>query len=131
MRTKKPLDPKKVALAIAEAALDKKALEVEIIDVSGKVDYADYLVLASGSTDRHVHAIAESIESALEKKRTSLLGIEGLPQAQWVLMDFGDVVAHIFCGELRTYYDLEGLWIDAQRIPVPGDGAARGHAAGS
>lgn len=131
MRTKKPLDPKKVALAIAEAALDRKALEVEIIDVSGKVDYADYLVLASGSTDRHVQAIAEAIESSLEKKRTALLGIEGLPQAQWVLMDFGDVVAHIFCGELRTYYDLEGLWIDAQRIPVPGDGAARGHAPGS
>ncbi|MBI2895483.1 MAG: ribosome silencing factor [Deltaproteobacteria bacterium] len=131
MRAKKHLDPKKVALAIAEAALDRKALEVEIIDVSGKVDYADYLVLASGSTDRHVQAIAESIESALEKKRTALLGTEGLPQAQWVLMDFGDVVAHIFCGELRTYYDLEGLWIDAQRIPVPGDGSARGHAPGS
>ena len=119
MRAHKKTDPKKLALAIAEAALDKKALDIEIIDVSGKVDYADYLVLASGTSDRHVAAIAENVEAALRRKRVTLLGIEGLPESQWVLMDFGDVVAHVFCGELRSYYDLEGLWIDAARVPMP------------
>lgn len=120
MRAHKKTDPKKLALAVAEAALDKKALDVEILDVSGKVDYADYLVLCSGTSDRHVAAIADSVESALRKKRVTMLGIEGLPESQWVLMDFGDVVAHVFCGELRSYYDLEGLWIDAARVPVSG-----------
>ena len=126
MRAQKKNDPKKLVLAIAEAALDRKALDVEILDVSGKVDYADFLVLASGTSDRHVAAIAESVEGALRKKRVTLLGIEGLPESQWVLMDFGDVVAHVFCGELRSYYDLEGLWIDAARVPVPGGIAAPG-----
>jgi ribosome-associated protein len=119
LRADKKADPKKLALAIAEAALDKKAVDVEILDVSGKVDYADFLVLASGTSDRHVQAIAENVESVLRKKRTVLLGIEGLPESRWVLMDFGDVVVHVFVGELRSYYDLEGLWIDASRVPVP------------
>ena len=119
MRAQKKADPKKLALAVAEAALDRKALDVEILDVSGKVDYADYLVLASGTSDRHVQAIADNVEAVLRKKRVTLLGIEGLPSSQWVLMDFGDVVVHVFAGELRGYYDLEGLWLDAARVPVP------------
>jgi len=133
LRAQKKTDPKKVALAVAEAALDKKALDVEILDVSGKVDYADYLVLASGTSDRHVQAIADNVEAELEKRRTKLLGIEGLPESQWVLMDFGDVVVHVFAGELRSYYDLEGLWIDASRVPVPGGASGPGarKAAGS
>ena len=126
MRAQKKTDPKKLALAVAEAALDRKALDVEILDVSGKVDYADYLVLASGTSDRHVAAIADAVEASLRKKRTTLLGIEGLPESQWVLMDFGDVVVHVFCGELRSYYDLEGLWIDAARVPVPAGVTAAG-----
>ena len=121
MRQQRKIDPKKVALAVAEAALDRKALDVEILDVSGKVDYADYLVLCSGTSDRHVQAIADNVEQELRKKRLTMLGIEGLPESQWVLMDFGDVVVHVFSGELRSYYDLEGLWIDAARVPVPAD----------
>jgi ribosome-associated protein len=111
---------KKLALAIAEAALDRKALNVEIIDVAGKVDYADYVVVMSGRSDRQVSALAKNIEGDVQAKtRHRCLSVEGLPQASWVLMDFGDVIVHIFHEDTRGYYDLESLWIDAPRVPVP------------
>lgn len=116
---------KKVALAVAEAALDKKAVNVEIIDVVGKVDYADYVVVMSGRSDRQVQALARGIAEDVEQKtKTKCLGVEGIPQASWVLMDFGDVVVHIFHDDVRGYYDLESLWMDARRVPVPTGGPA-------
>jgi ribosome-associated protein len=112
---------RRIALAVAEAALDKKAVNVEIIDVVGKIDYADYVVVMSGKSDRQVAALARGIAEDVEKKAGSkCLGIEGLPGGAWVLMDFGDVVVHIFHDDVRGYYDLESLWIDASRVPVPG-----------
>ena len=119
MRAKKKTDPKKLALAIAEAALDRKALDVEILDVSGKVDYADFLVLMSGRSDRHVTALAAGIEEALRKRSKRALAVEGLPHANWVLMDFGDVVVHVFQDDARAAYDIDSLWMDARRVPVP------------
>lgn len=110
---------KRIALAIAEAALDKKAVNVEIIDVLGKVDYADYLVVMSGRSDRQVAALARGIEEDVEAKtKTKCLGVEGASQGRWVLMDFGDVVVHIFHEDVRGYYDIESLWMDAARVPV-------------
>jgi ribosome-associated protein len=110
---------KELALAIAAAALDKKALNVEIIDVRGKVDYADYVVVMSGRSDRQVNAIARGIEEHVKKTTgQNALGVEGLPQGTWVLMDFGDAVVHIFHEDTRGYYDLESLWIDAARIEI-------------
>jgi len=110
---------KGVALAIAEAGLDKKAVNVEIIDVLGKVDYADYLVVMSGRSDRQVAALARGIEEDVEAKtKTKCLGVEGASQGRWVLMDFGDVVVHIFHEDVRGYYDIESLWMDAARVPV-------------
>lgn len=115
----------RVALAVAEAALDKKAVNVEIIDVAGKVDYADYVVVMSGTSDRQVNALARGIAEDVEKKtKNKCLGVEGLPGGAWVLMDFGDVVVHIFHHDVRGYYDLESLWIDAARLPVPGTPAS-------
>ena len=108
-----------VALAIAEAGFDKKALEVEIIDVRGKVDYADYVVVMSGRSDRQVSALARNIEEEVTRKeKVACLSVEGLPQGSWVLMDFGDVVVHIFHEDTRGYYDLESLWIDAARVNI-------------
>jgi ribosome-associated protein len=110
---------KRIALAVAEAGLDKKAVNVEIIDVLGKVDYADYLVVMSGRSDRQVAALARGIEEDVRTKtKTRCLGVEGVQQGRWVLMDFGDVVVHIFHEDVRGYYDIESLWMDAARVPV-------------
>lgn len=117
---KKDDGARRLALAIAEGALDKKAMNVEIIDVRGKVDYADYVVVMSGSSDRQVNAIAKGIEQVVRDRGLGrCLGVEGLPQGHWVLMDFGDAIAHIFHEDTRGYYDLESLWIDAARIHLP------------
>ena len=112
-------EARELAIAIAIAALEKKAAGLEILDVAGKVDYADFLVLMTGRSDRQVVALAQGIEDALRKKERRPLSVEGLPHASWVLMDYGDVVVHVFQDEARGLYDLEGLWMDARRIPVP------------
>jgi ribosome-associated protein len=111
-------EARKIALFCAQAGLEKKAVDVEIIDVTGKVDYADYLVLMTGQSDRHVTAIAEAVDELLSKNGTNAISIEGLPQAHWVLIDFVDVVVHVFEESTRSLYDLDGLWMDARRIPV-------------
>jgi ribosome-associated protein len=117
--TKTKRDPaRELALAIAEAALDKKALQVEIIEVAGKVDYADYVVVMSATSDRHANALAKNVDAELSRKGFRAHSIEGLPQGAWVLMDYGDVVVHIFHADTRGYYDLEALWYDAARVPV-------------
>ncbi len=112
-------DARDMAITIAISGIEKKASGLEVIDVAGRVDYADFLVLMSGRSDRHVAALASSIEEALRKKNKRALAVEGLPHANWVLMDFGDVVVHVFQDDARAAYDLESLWIDARRVPVP------------
>jgi len=113
-------ESKKIALLAAEAALDKKASAVDIVDVTGKVDYADYLVLMTGLNERHVAAIARAVDEHLHKNGIYSVATEGLPAARWVLIDFVDVVVHVFLSESRTLYDLDGLWLDARRIPMAG-----------
>ncbi len=110
---------RELAIQIAIAALEKKAVGLEILDVAGKVDYADFLVLMTGRSDRQVAALAQGIEEALAKKGKRVLSVEGMPQASWVLMDFGDVVVHVLQEEARQSYDLDGLWVDARRVDVP------------
>jgi ribosome-associated protein len=117
-------EAKRIALAAAQAALDKKASEIEILDVTGKVDYADFLVLMTGQSDRHVAAIADAVEEQAEKLGFRAISVEGMPRGQWVLIDFVDVVVHVFQEDARSLYDLDGLWMDARRVrmsePAPG-----------
>jgi ribosome-associated protein len=115
-------EARKIALLSAQAGLEKKAVDVEIVDVTGKVDYADYLVLMTGHSDRHVTAIAEAVEALLSKNGNRAISLEGLPQAHWVLIDFVDVVVHVFEESTRSLYDLDGLWMDARRLPVEDGG---------
>lgn len=121
-RTTTADEAREIALLVAGTALDKKALDVQIIDVRGKVDYADFLVLMTGHSDRHVSTLAQSIDADLGAKGHRAVSVEGMQQAQWVLIDFVDVVVHVFHVDARALYDLDGLWLDAQRISVP-DGA--------
>ena len=112
------MEAKELALRIAETALDKQAISTEIVDVEQKVDYASYIVICSGRSERQVDAIASAVEMDLKKKSVYALGVEGRSLNQWVLMDFGDVIFHVFEESTRGFYDLDGLWIDAARIPV-------------
>lgn len=108
---------RKLALQAAQAGMEKKALAVEIIDVVGKVDYADFLVLMTGTSDRHCSAIADGVDALLSESGTKPLSREG--KGEWYLLDFFDVVVHVFSEGARDLYDLSGLWMDAGRVPVP------------
>lgn len=110
---------RELALMIASAGLDKKAQHVEVLDVSGRVDYTDFLVVMTGTSDRHVHSIAQGIEEELSRKKVKPISVEGLSQATWVLLDYGDVVCHVFQEETRSVYDIEGLWLDARKVQLP------------
>lgn len=112
------IESKTLAVKIAEAALDKKAEEVVIIDVSAKVDYTDYLVVCSGGSERQVKIIADEVELRLKNKRIIPFGIEGESEGNWILMDYGSVILHVFFRDTRQTYDLDGLWLDADRLPV-------------
>lgn len=109
---------RKLAIDIAAAALEKKAVGLEILDVAGRTDYADFLVLMSGRSDRQVAALADGIEEALRNSGRRAVNVEGRQAARWILLDFGDVIVHVFQEEIRSMYDLEGLWQDARRLPV-------------
>jgi ribosome-associated protein len=102
-----------LARRIASLALDKKGADVLILDVRGKTSYADYFVIASGESERQVSAMAEHVQTKLrEDHGIKPFGTEGFERGQWVLLDFGEVVAHLFFQEARAFYDLEGLWTD-------------------
>src|SRR5690606_16627614 len=97
--------------------MDKKALGVEIIDVVGKVDYADLLVLMTGPRDGHCGGIADRVDQALSAAGFKPIGREG--KGEWRLLDFFDVVVHVFSDDARHLQALSGLWMDAGRVPVP------------
>jgi len=99
-----------------EAALEKKALDPVLLEMRGISSVTDYFLLCTGKSDRQVQAIARSIEETLEEKGIRLLGQEGRAQGKWILMDYNDVVVHIFLEPTRKFYDLEGIWMDAPRI---------------
>jgi ribosome-associated protein len=89
-----------------------------VIDVRGRSSYADFLVIASGTSDRHVQSIAELVDTTLSHEGARPLGREGLREGQWALIDFGAVVMHVFHQFTREVYDLETMWRDAPRLPV-------------
>ncbi|MBX3181815.1 MAG: ribosome silencing factor [Polyangiaceae bacterium] len=114
-----PEQSERIARWVAEAGLDKKAMDVQVIDVVGKVDYADFLVLMTGQSDRHVAAIAAGVEQDLAERGVRPMSVEGLPRGEWALIDFVDVVVHVFQEGARSVYDLDGLWLDARRVALP------------
>lgn len=109
------------ALECARAAIEKKAENVKILDLSDLSGFTDYFVICSGMSDRQVQAIADSIDQAVTALDQDILSAEGYGEGRWVLMDLGDVVVHIFLDALREYYDLETLWADAPRLKVPSE----------
>jgi ribosome-associated protein len=107
-----------MAMEAMEAALDKKGLEPLLLDVRGHSSYTDYILVLSGRSDRHVQAVADAVTDALKLRGVKPLGVEGKRDGHWTLIDFGDVVVHVFYHPVRDFYDLEGLWIEAPRVPI-------------
>jgi ribosome-associated protein len=107
-----------LARLCVRTAVEKKAEDPIILDVSKLCSFADYFVIISGRSTRHVQGLAEAIEGELRSKRLSTSKAEGLQEGTWVLLDFNDVVVHIFYSETRKFYDIEGLWHDAPRISM-------------
>ncbi len=114
------------ARAAALAALEKKALDLVVLDMVELVTYTDFFVICTGTSAPHVTAVVESVEKILSGHGLKPVGIEGKRSAHWVLLDYGDVVVHVFDRDAREFYELEKLWLDAPRVEVNEDTAVMG-----
>ena len=106
-------------LECVRAALDHKAYDLVVLETGHISSIADYFVICSGRSDTQVQAIADAIDGALRDRGERALSTEGMQHGQWVLMDYGDVVIHIFYVPVREFYDLERLWVRAPRVELP------------
>ncbi|MBU0730742.1 MAG: ribosome silencing factor [Proteobacteria bacterium] len=113
-----------LAEVISSAALDNKAEQLVILDVRGISSFADYFVIMTGRSTRHVQGLADAVDGAARDKRIKSANTEGLSEGYWVLLDYNDVIVHIFYSEAREFYDLEGLWHDAPRVELESDAPA-------
>ncbi len=106
------------AKVAARTADDNRGRDIVILDTRGVTTIFDYFVIVSGTSRRQLHAISEEIDHALEEGLGDRrMGIEGYNESRWILLDYGDVVIHLFEPETRAYYDLEQLWAQAKRVP--------------
>ncbi len=108
------------AIKCAALALDKKAFDVKVLDIRGLSTIADYLVIATGTSDRQVVAIADSVRTGL-KKYGKAIDMEGAKEGKWIVIDYGDVIMHVFLEEMRSYYDLDELWGAARQAKIPAE----------
>jgi len=116
---KKALDAAKAfALAAAKVAAERHCSEIVVLDLSGKSPATDYFVIATGTSDRQMRTVADEINEAAKEVKFQRFGRAGYEQARWILLDYVDVVIHIFDSEYRDYYDLELLWGDAERLII-------------
>ncbi len=102
----------------ARTLVDKKGQDVLILDVRGLSSLWDFFIICSGGSKRHVQALAQHLQEALRQAGVKPLGVEGLEEGTWVLLDYVDVVIHLFLKPLREFYDLEGLWVEATHLSV-------------
>ena len=114
----KNIDTRARALWCVNAALEKKAKNLTLLNVRENSAFTDYFLICSGASDRQVQAIASSIREKMKKDGILPLGVEGESHGQWILMDYDDVVVHIFYEPVREFYDIERLWSEAPRMEV-------------
>ncbi len=111
-----------IARLAVGAGLDKKALDPSVLDLRGLSSVAEYFVIMTGTSDKHVQAVAENVMDAFKTLGYQILGEEGLKEGKWVLLDYGEVIVHVFLQPVREYYDIERLWIDAPMLEVESEG---------
>jgi ribosome-associated protein len=115
------MKPDEIAVAVAEYASDRKALDVVQLDLRGIISYTDYFVICTGRSDRQVKAIHDAIHLGMKNDHGMLPGrVEGVSQSSWILMDYLDVLVHVFTPEMREYYRLEQLWGEAPVLALAG-----------
>jgi ribosome-associated protein len=107
------------ALLLVSSALEKKACDLVLMEVRELSSIADYFIICSGRSDRQVQSIAQGIDETMHHAGISPLSVEGMSRGHWVLMDFTDVIVHIFYQPVREFYDLDGLWGHAPRVELP------------
>lgn len=112
------MENREIAMKAAKVMDNKKAVDPVIIDVSGKSSFADYLLIASGNSERQVDSLAGDVEEALGKDGILPKGIEGKKESGWILMDFGDIIVNVFTNEQRERYNLEKVWGDCPSIEI-------------
>ena len=112
------MEAKQLMTLIAECADNKKAEDIKILDIRDLTTMADYFVICHGNSNPQMRAIAEEIEDKLKEKGLFPGGREGMDSAFWILMDYSDVIVHIFSNESREFYSLENLWADAGEIDI-------------
>jgi ribosome-associated protein len=119
-----------MARLAAGAALDKKALDPLVLDLRGISSVAEFFVILTGTSNRHVVAVAENVMDAFKAVGIKALGDEGTREGKWVLLDYGEIVVHVFLEPVREYYDIERLWIDAPRLDLSNSGDSPGDSPG-
>ena len=107
-----------VARDIAAITWELKALNTVVIDLRGRVSYTDFVILATGTSERHVSAIARRVDDEMREAGRPPLGSEGTTQGQWALLDYGDIIVHVFNKTARQEYDLERMWSEAPRLEL-------------
>ena len=113
------LQTKEIAHLAVDYALDKKGMDLKLLDVRELSSLTDYLLLVSGRSDRQVQAIAENIRTEFKSNHDIFpLAIEGMNQGRWVLLDYGEIMVHVFQQSIREFYDLEGLWSEAPEVEL-------------
>jgi ribosome-associated protein len=117
-RTRKPRFPPELKMAI-EAARDKKATDLVVLDLRKTGGFTDYFLICTGANSRQVHAIADAVEQALKTKQVRPAHLEGYQRAEWILVDYFDFIVHVFSPTARSFYGLERLWGNAARIDLP------------
>ena len=118
-------DPaRELALAAARVAEETRGSDIRVLDLRGITPVFDYFVIATGSSRRQMHAMADEVEAVLKKEyHDRKRGAEGYEEGRWIVLDYGDVMVHLFDAEARDYWDIEHLWSDAKPVPVPSAGA--------
>ncbi|HEX7296811.1 MAG TPA: ribosome silencing factor [Pyrinomonadaceae bacterium] len=108
-------------IAAVQAAAEKKAIDIVVLDLREIASFTDYFVITSGTNERQVQAISDEVYETLKKAGTTAARVEGYKTAEWILLDYGDFIVHVFEQKSRSFYDLERLWRESTRVTLPAD----------
>ena len=113
-------------IAAVQAAAEKKAIDIVVLDLREIASFTDYFVITSGTNERQVQAISDEVYETLKKAGSTAARVEGYKTAEWILLDYGDFIVHVFEQKSRSFYDLERLWRESTRVALPADATGEG-----